>query len=255
MSYILSAFLGNPHWNQAFKSIVIPSSSIFSREFVITSIAILGTTITPWGQFFVQSYMKDKNVPIHNLKYAKMESLFGASLALMFTFFIVVATAATLFVNKVQITSGEQAALAIKPFAGEFSGVLFAVGLANAGIIGMIIISLATAYAFSEFFGFEGTLDSPYTKSRIFYTLFLCNLIIAGAIVIIPSVSLYKIVIYTQSLNAFLLPLILFFLLKITNNKELMGTYTNTKWYNYIAIAAAVMIVLASLFAVISSFF
>jgi NRAMP (natural resistance-associated macrophage protein)-like metal ion transporter len=254
LSYVFSAVMGKPHWSEAVKSLVVPSGSIFNRDFIITAIAVLGTTITPWGQFFVQSYMKDKNIPIHNLRFAKVEAFFGAGLSNFFTFFIIVATAATLFVNKIHVTSGEQAALAIKPFAGEFAGALFASGLMGAALIGMIIISLSTAYAFSEFFGFEGTLDAPYSKSRLFYGLFLFNLILAGLIVMIPSINLFTLVIYTQSLNAILLPIILFFLQKITNNKDIMGTYINGRWYNYIAGFSAVLIVGATLAAVITSF-
>lgn len=254
LSYVFSALMGKPHWGEAVKSLVVPTGGIFKREYIITAIAVLGTTITPWGQFFVQSYMKDKNIPIQNLRFAKVEAFFGASLSNFFTFFIIVATAATLFVNKITVTSGEQAALAIKPFAGEFAGVLFACGLMGAALIGMIIISLSTAYAFSEFFGFEGTLDAPYAKSKFFYGFFLVNLIIAGLIVMLPQINLFKIVIYTQSLNAVLLPIILFFLLRITNNKDLMGAYTNSRWYNYIAGFAAILIVVATLFAVITSF-
>lgn len=255
LSYVFSALMGKPHWGEAVKSLVVPTTAIFNKDYLITAIAVLGTTITPWGQFFVQSYMKDKNIPINNLKFAKVESFFGASLSNFFTFFIIVATAATLFVNRIVVTSGEQAALAIKPFAGEFAGILFACGLMGAALIGMIIISLATAYAFSEFFGFEGTLDAPFSKSRLFYVLFLFNLILAGLIVMLPSINLYKIVLYTQSLNAVLLPVILYFLLRITNNKELMGTYTNNRWYNYIAAGAAGLIVLATIIAVGLSIF
>jgi NRAMP (natural resistance-associated macrophage protein)-like metal ion transporter len=254
LSYVFSALMGKPHWHEAIRSLVVPSTQIFHKEYLLTAIAVLGTTITPWGQFFVQSYMKDKNIPIHNLRFAKIESFFGASLSNFFTFFIIVATAATLFVNKITVTSGEQAALAIKPFAGDFAGVLFASGLMGAALIGMIIISLSTAYAFSEFFGFEGTLDAPFSKSKLFYGLFLFNLIVAGLIVMLPQINLFKIVLYTQSLNAILLPLILFFLLRITNNKELMGAYTNNQWYNYIAAGSAGLIVFATLAAVILSF-
>ncbi len=253
LSYVFSALLGKPHWGEAFTSLVVPSSNILTKDYIVTAIAVLGTTITPWGQFFVQSYMKDKNVPINNLRFAKFEAFFGASLSNFFTFFIIIATAATLFVNKVNVTTGEQAAMAIQPFAGKFAGVLFAVGLMNAALIGMIIISLSTAYVFSEFFGFEGTLDAPFSKSKLFYGIFLFNLTAAGLIVMLPSINLFKIVLYTQSLNAILLPVILFFLLKISNNKELMGTYTNNKWYNYVAGTSAVMIVLAAIAAVVTS--
>jgi NRAMP (natural resistance-associated macrophage protein)-like metal ion transporter len=254
IAYIISAVKGNPNWGLAFKSLAIPTSHVFNKDFFLTSIAVLGTTITPWGQFFVQSYMKDKNIPLQNLRFAKFEALFGASLSNMFTFFIIIATAATLFIHNIPLLSGEQAVLAIQPFAGKFSGLLFGIGLINASIIGMIIISLSTAYAFSEFFGFEGTLDAPFSKSRIFYGIFLGNLIVAALIVMLPFVSLFQIVLYTQSLNAILLPVILYFLLRISNNKELMGVYTNNKWYNIIAIVSSALIIIASVLAVITSF-
>jgi NRAMP (natural resistance-associated macrophage protein)-like metal ion transporter len=255
LAYVFSALKGRPDWALSFKSMFVPTANLMTKDFFITAIAVLGTTITPWGQFFVQSYMKDKSIPVHNLRFAKIEAFFGASLSNMFTFFIIVATAATLFIHGIPLTSGEEAVHAIRPFAGNFSGILFGLGMINAAIIGMIIISLSTAYAFSEFFGFEGTLDAPFSKSRIFYGIFLGNLIISGLIVMLPNISLFKIVLYTQSLNAILLPVILFFLLKISNNKELMGTYTNNKWYNVIAVASSVLIIIASALAVITSFF
>ena len=120
--------------------------------------------------------------------------------------------------------------------------------------MGIIIIALTTAYAFSEFFGYAGSLDAPFEKGKLFYGLFLVQLIVAALIVIFPFTSLFKIVFYTQSLNALLLPVIFYFLLKMTNNKELMGTYTNNKWYNYFAIFSSVIIIVASLFVFISAF-
>lgn len=254
-SYVISAVKSGPDWGMALTSLVNPRSITLSKEFVITSIAVLGTTITPWGQFFVQSFVNDKKLPIEKLKYSQFETYFGAVLTDFFSFFMIIATAATLFVNKIPLVSGEQAALAIKPFAGELAGVLFGVGLLNAAIMGIIIISLSTAYAFSEFFGYEGSLDSPFNRGKLFYGLFLLQLIIAGLIVMIPSISLFKVVVYTQSLNAILLPVILYFLLKITNDKELMGEHTNSKWYNYVSVVATVIIILAALFAVVTGIF
>ena len=119
--------------------------------------------------------------------------------------------------------------------------------------MGIIIISLSTAYAFSEFFGFVGSLDAPFERGKLFYGLFLFQLVLAAFIVTLPFVSLFKIVFFTQSLNALLLPVIFYFLLKITNNKELMGSYTNNKWYNYFAIVSSAIIILAALFVFISS--
>lgn len=250
IAYVISAALGRPHWGEAAKSLFVPSAGLFSKQYLFISIAVLGTTITPWGQFFVQSYMKDKNVSLRKLGYAKLEAFLGAFLSNFFTFFIIVATAATLFVHNIPLDSGDRAALAIKPFAGDFAGLLFAIGLVNAAIIGIIIVSLTSAYAFSEFFGFTGSLDEPYKKGRIFYINFLITIIAASVLVITPWFPLFKIVLYTQSLNGILLPLFFYFLLKIVNNKELMGRYVNGRIYNIFAITATVFITIAGLLAV-----
>lgn len=253
-SYIFSAIRAQPDWSSAMTNLVWPKDLKFSPEFVFAGIAVLGTTITPWGQFFIQSYVNDKKISLDSLKLAQIETYFGAFLTDFFSFFMVVATAATLFVNKIPLVSGEEAALAIKPFAGEFAGTLFGIGLLNAGIMGIIIISLSTAYAFSEFFGYEGSLDAPFERGKLFYGIFLFQLILAMSIILLPNISLFQIVFYTQSLNALLLPVILFFLLKITNSKQLMGKYTNSPWYNYFSIFSTILIIGASIFTVISAF-
>ena len=253
-AYIFSALKAKPDWGTAFVSLVSPKDFHFSKEYVFAGIAVLGTTITPWGQFFIQSFVNDKKISLKSLKLAQIETYFGAFLTDFFSFFMIVATAATLFVHKIPLVSGEAAALAIKPFAGEFAGTLFGLGLMNAGIMGVIIISLSTAYAFAEFFGYEGSLDAPYERGKLFYGIFLFQLILAMLIVLIPSVSLFKIVFYTQSLNSVLLTVILFFLLKITNLKHVMGEYTNSRLYNYFSIISVILIVVASIFTVVSSF-
>lgn len=253
-SYIISAFKAGPDWGKAVTSLVIPTDIKWSKEFIIASIAVLGTTITPWGQFFIQSYVNDKKIPLDKLKYSQFETYFGAFLTDFLSFFMIIATAATLFIYKIPLTSGEQAALAIKPFAGELAGVLFGIGLLNAGLMGVIIIALSTAYAFSEFFGFEGSLDAPFERGKIFYGIFILQLIIAASVVMIPSISLFKIVFFTQSFNAILLPAVFYFLLQLTNNKELMGKYVNTKTQNYISVVATIIIVVAATIAVFGTF-
>jgi NRAMP (natural resistance-associated macrophage protein)-like metal ion transporter len=253
LAYVVSAIMAKPDWGQAVTSLVIPQKSMFSIHYLIIAIAILGTTITPWGQFFVQSYMKDKNVPIGRLNYAKLEAYLGAFISNFFSFFIIVATAATLYANSIPLNSGDRAALAIKPFVGEFASIFFAVGLVSAAIIGIIIVSLTSAYAFTEFFGFTGSLDKPYKKGRPFYINFLFNIILATILVITPFFPLFKIVLYTQSLNGILLPIFFYFLLKIINNKELMGKYTNSKISNIFAIGSTIFIGVAAVAAVIFS--
>ncbi len=253
IAYIFSAIKARPDWSQAFAGLVIPPANLFDRNYIFAAIAVLGTTITPWGQFFISSFVFDKKIDLKQLKFTQLETFLGAFLTDFFSFFMIVATAATLYINKIPLLTGEQASLAIKPFAGNLAGTLFGLGILNAGFMGVVIVALSTAYVFSEFFGFEGSLDAPFNKGRIFYILFLSQLILAALIVLLPSISLFKIVFYTQSLNGVLLPFVFYFLLKITNNPDLMGTHVNKKWYNYFAIIASVVIVLASLFTVIAN--
>lgn len=253
IAYIFSAFKSNPDWPRAISSVFIPTNVKISREFIFATIAVLGTTITPWGQFFVHSFVLDKKLSPDKLKYEQIETFFGAFLTDFFSFFMIVATAATLFVYKIPLTSGEQAAIAIEPFAGKLASVLFGLGIMNAGFMGIVIVSLSTAYAFSEFFGYEGSLDSVFQKGKSFYIIFLAQLIIAMLINLIPNVSLFKIVFYTQSLNGALLPITFFFLLKAANNPEIMGSYVNKKWYNYFIIGASIIITIASLTTIIGS--
>jgi len=252
--YVVSAIKARPDWGLAIKSLILPVNIKLSKEFIFGAIAVLGTTITPWGQFFVHSYIIDKRLTADKLKYEQLETFFGAFLTDFFSFFMIVATAATLFVNKIQLVAGEQAALAIKPLAGNLAGVLFGLGILNAGFMGVVIVSLSTAYAFSEFFGNEGSLDAPFEKGKTFYILFLSQLVIAALIVTIPSISLFQIVFFTQSLNGVLLPFMFFFLLKITNDRTLMGKHTNQSWYNYFATISSFIIIIASVFTIISSF-
>jgi len=254
-TYVISAFKSKPDWNLALTSIVVPKGIQLNKEYVFGAIAVLGTTITPWGQFFVNSFILDKKIGLSKLKFTQLETFFGAFLTDFFSFFMIVATAATLFANKIVLISGEQAALAIKPFAGNLAGTLFGLGMLNAGFMGIVIVSLSTAYVFTEFFGVEGSIDTPAKKGKLFYGIFLFQLLLAFAIVLLPSISLFKIVFYTQSLNGAILPFVFYFLLKITNDKDLMGININSRWYNYFAITASVVIVFASLFTIISTLF
>lgn len=254
VAYIISAFLAKPDWNLAIKSLVMPQNIHLTPAYVYAAIALMGTTITPWGQFFISSYINDKKLHIEHLRYEQFEIWAGAFITDFFAFFIIVAVAATLFTNGISINGAEDAALAIKPFAGEFAGILFGIGLLTASYMGAVIIPLTTAYAFSEFFGTEGSLDLPFNKSKMFYGIFLVQIIVAFFFVLIPGVSLFQIVLLTQSLNGVLLPFIIYFLLKFTNDPEVMGKHTNNAVYNIFATVSAIVIVFASIFIIIGGF-
>lgn len=257
IAYIFSAIAAKPDWSLAISNLFIPHgvpvTPEYLRNFLIIGLGVVGTTITPWGQFFVSSFAFDKKIEVDRLKYSQFETYFGAILTDFFSFFMIVATAATLFVHGIPLVSGDQAALAIRPFAGDLAGTLFAVGILNAGFMGVVIVALSTAYAFAEFFGLSGGLDSSFTKGRTFYLIFLFQLIAASLVVLLPSVSLFRMAIFTQTINAMILPIVLYYLLKLTNDPDIMGTYTNSVLKKRIAFGAIAIIALASAFVLIIS--
>jgi len=252
LAYVFSAFKSNPDWSLAFKNLAWPQGMSFTseywRNYIIIGLGVLGTTITPWGQFFISSFGLDKKIITEKLKFSQIEAYWGAFLTDFFSFFMIVATAATLFVNKIPLIDGTQASLAIEPFAGKLAAILFAIGIMNAGFMGIVIVGLSTTYAFSEFFGLTGSLDIPYNKSKIFYSVFIGQILIAFIIALFPFIDLFKIVITVQILNAMALPPIFYFLIKFTNNPGIMGKYVNNRFQKWFAIGGTVVITLASLF-------
>ncbi|OGG35682.1 hypothetical protein A2363_04145 [Candidatus Gottesmanbacteria bacterium RIFOXYB1_FULL_47_11] len=245
--YIASAFLAKPDWGLAIRSLGIPQGDI-SPAFIYTSVAVLGTIVTGWGQFFINSYIKDKHVSVEHLAYSRWEIYIGAVITNIFSFFMMVAVAATLFVNRIHVADAASAALSIQPFAGEFAGTLFGLGLLAAGMLGAIIVPLATAYAFSEFFGYSGSLDETFRKSKLFYGLFLVQIAAATAIVLLPNINLFRITIAANFLNGLVLPVIFYFLWRIANSDSIMGTYKNTRLQNILLVSAGVVITIAAVF-------
>jgi Mn2+/Fe2+ NRAMP family transporter len=248
--YIISAVKANPDWGMAFSNLIFPHgvrvTSTYMRDYLLIGMGVLGTTITPWGQFFISSFAFDKKIAKGKINYSQLETYWGAFLTDFFSFFMIVATAATLFVNAIPLVSGEQAALAIKPFAGQLASTLFAVGILNAGFMGVVIVSLSTAYAFAEFFGLSGSLDDDFKKSKTFYILFVIQLLIVGLIVTFTNLSLFKVAVITQTINAIALPLVFYYLIKLTNDRSLMGEFANNKFQKYFAVICTVVIMIAS---------
>lgn len=258
LAYIFSAFKSNPHWPTAITNLAWPHGIHFDsgywKNYLIIGLGVLGTTITPWGQFFISSFGLDKKIVKGKLFFSQIETYWGAFLTDFFSFFMIVATAATLFVHHIVLTDGTTAALAIEPFAGKLAASLFAFGIMNAGFMGIVIVGLSTTYAFSEFFGFSGGLDTNFTQSKTFYILFLIQLIIAFFIVLLPFVNLFQIVVATQIINAMALPPIFYYLIKFTNDKKYMGDLHNNTFQKWFAIVGTIVIALASVFTVIAQF-
>jgi Mn2+/Fe2+ NRAMP family transporter len=257
--YIFSAVKAKPDWNLALTNLGFPHGVLFTRsylkDYLIIGMGVLGTTITPWGQFFISSFAYDKKIEKGKVGLSQLETYWGAFLTDFFSFFMIVATAATLFVNHIVLDSGERAALAIAPFAGKLAGQLFAVGILNAGFMGLVIVSLSTAYAFAEFFGLSGSLDDSFKKSKTFYILYIAQLLAATLFVLISNVTLFQVALVTQIINAVALPLVFYFLINLTSDRSLMGEFVNNGFQKNFAIVSSVAIVLASVFTIAAVLF
>lgn len=255
LAYFVSAVLAKPDWALVAKSLVVPDKKALNFNYFYTAIAVLGTTVTAWGQFFINSYVKDKKLTPDKIKYSRWEIYIGAFLTDIFSLFMMVAVIATIYINNIPITDAKDAAIAIKPFAGVLASFMFGAGLLIAGFIGAAIVPLATAYAFSEFFGYEGSLDESFSQSKLFYIFFIIQIILGALVVMLPNLSLFQFTLYADFLNGIFLPIIFFFLYRFANDEDLMGKYKNTRTQNILLILSGVVITIASLAGGIGSLF
>lgn len=246
IAYFVSAILSKPDWGLVGKSLIMPTGKI-TFDYLYTSVAVLGTTVTAWGQFFINSYVKDKKLTVDRIGYNRLEIYVGAFLTDIVSLLMMVAVAATVFAHNVNIQGAADAALAIKPFAGDLAGVMFGAGLIVAGFIGAAIVPLATAYAFSEFFGYEGSLDVNFSRSRLFYGFFIVQVLFGVAAISFPNFALFKFTLYADFINGLFLPIIFFFLYKFANDKEIMGKYRNSRLQNILLVGSGIIITIASL--------
>lgn len=242
ISYVFVAIIVKPDWVDAVRQSFIFPRIEMDLGYWFSRIAVLGTTITAWGQFFIQSYIVDKRISEEHLKYSKYEIIFGTILTTLFSFMMAIAVGETLFKNHIQVTDGFSAALALKPLAGDLSFMLFAAGLFGASILGLTIVPLATAYVFAELFGYEGSLDTDFSRGRLFYSFFIVQIIIGLIAVLFPDTSLFKLTLYVDFLNGAMLPLIFYFLIKFGESEELMGKYVIRGFNSWFLRASAALI-------------
>lgn len=245
ISYVISGFLAKPEWKEVWKGF-IPTFKT-STEYLVLMIAMIGTTITPWMQFYLQGSIVDKRVKISHLKYSATEVYIGSFFTDFIAFFIIVATSATLFKNGISINSAEEAALALAPLAGKYCSLLFAIGLINASVLASAIVPLSTAYAICEAFGWESGLDRKFKEAPLFFSIFIGVITLGAGIVLIPSLNLIKVMIISQTTNGILLPLILIFMLILVNDRKIMGEYKNNFFQNLISYTTAIMLIILTL--------
>ena len=246
-SYVLSGILVNPPWQEVMVASVTPS---FSRnaEFLFMAIGVIGTTITPWGQFYVQASIVDKGIMAKDYAYTRWDVFIGSFFTGFVAFFIVVATAATLYVNNISIETAKDAALALEPLAGKYASMLFAFGLFGASMLAAFILPLSTAYAICEAFGFEHGISKSYEEAPVFFGMYTALIVIGASLVLLPGLSLYHIMLTSQVVNGVLLPPILIFMVLIASDKNIMENYSNSRMYNVVSwIFTIVLIILTVL--------
>jgi NRAMP (natural resistance-associated macrophage protein)-like metal ion transporter len=255
LCYIVSALLAHPNFGEAVKSLVIPAGAVkINGAYILMIMAVIGTTITPWGQFFIQDYIVDKKLTKDDLKIERGDVFIGSFFTNFISFFIIVACSATLFAKGIRITDASQAALALQPLAGQFASTLFAFGFLNASLFGAVIVPVTTAYVITEAFGIESGLNFKFREAPQFYGLFLLLLLLGGAVVMLPFIPLITILVVTQAINAALLIPIFIFLYIMSNDKKLLGEYVNGRLVNIVVIITLVGIAVASTLYMISLF-
>lgn len=246
LTYVISAFMSHPSWGAVGRATVVPSFQM-NPEYISLFIATIGTTIAPWMQFYQQSSVAEKAISLKNYRYEALDTYIGSFLTNFVSFFIVVACAGTLFVAGVRVNTAAEAAGALAPLAGKYASVLFAVGLLNASIMAAGVLPLSTAYSVSEAFGWESGVGKSFHEAPLFYGLYTALIVLgAGIILFVPESRLVSIMLFSQAANGILLPLILVLMLKLVNDRSLMGEYVNSKGKNFVVWAQAIiMIVLA----------
>ena len=245
LAYVFSAFLAKPDWGQVFAGTVIPTVQL-RGTYILTLVAAVGTTISPYMQLYVQSAVAERGVRMSDYRYERLEVYVGAIFSNAIAFFIIVSTAATLFVHSggkgVPIGSAAQAAQALTPFLGIFASRAFAIGLLGAALLAAGVLPLSTSYSLAEAFGFERGVGQGFQEAPFFWGLFTLLIVIGVVVAMLPNLPVIQILLNLYLLNGLLLPIILFAILYLVNKKRLMGRYTNGLVYNVVSYALAVVV-------------
>jgi Mn2+/Fe2+ NRAMP family transporter len=251
VTYVISGFLVHPDWGQVFHQTVVPPIQL-NQGYLLTLVAVIGTTIAPWMQFYQQSAIADKHIKIAHLNYERIDTYVGAFLTDFIAFFIVVCTGATLFVHHIQITQAKDAALALAPLVGgngQIAEILFGIGLLNASLMAASVLPLSTAYSVAEAFGWERGVGHSFKEAPQFLTLYTIIIGLgAGITMFVPQDRLVFVLNLPNVVGGMLLPLILVLMILLCNDRRLLGRYVNGPIFNTIAwITTVVMTVLSAL--------
>ncbi|MFN2499809.1 MAG: Nramp family divalent metal transporter [Pyrinomonadaceae bacterium] len=254
LGYIVSAFMAHPNWSAVAAGFTKPTFSL-GAAYLFTCVAVIGTTISPYMQVYVQSSVVEKGITPDEYRKTKADVWVGTIFAMLIVFFIVVSTGATLHKFGIRIETAADAARALKPLAGPYAEKLFAVGLFGASMLAAGVLPLATAYSISEALGFEKGVSRSFREAPIFIGVFTFLVAVGAAIAVIPNLPLIRVLLVTQVINGLLLPIILFAVMRLVNDREVMGAYVNGRLYNLFAWLTVIIVTALSSLLILATVF
>ncbi len=242
ISYVASALMAKPAWPAVLRAAVTPSFQ-FDTGYLLLLVTLIGTTVAPWQQFYQQSAIVDKGLKPPHLNYEMVDVLVGIVYAILVVGFIVVTCASTLFVNGVPIETAKDAALALRPLAGAHAATLFALGLLNASLLASAVLPLSTAYVVCEAFGWESGVSKRLSEAPVFFGIHAALILLGGGVVLLPLKSLVATMMASQTLNGVILPIVMVVMLRLVNDRGLLGRYANRGLYNVLAWAIVIVLI------------
>lgn len=254
LAYVASGFLARPDWNTVAVASITPSFH-FDAGYVTIFVTIIGTTIAPWMQFYQQSSIIDKGLKVSDMAYERLDVIIGSLFAVVVAAFITIACAAALFANGQLIETAQDAAIALRPLAGTYASALFALGLLNASVFSAAILPLSTAYVVCEAFGWEAGISRNWREAPIFFIIYTALIVVGAAIILLPIKSLIQAMLASQTLNGVLLPFVLIVMLRLVNDRRLMGRFVNGRLANAISWGMVIVLVLLTVILVAASVF
>ena len=246
VAYPVAAIMANPPWHEILRATVVPDFRPTS-DYMMMMIGVVGTTIAPWMQFYQQSAVVEKRITVEQYGFTRLDVVVGCILAIVVAVFIVVACAASIHVKGLSVETAADAAMALKPLVGEHATALFAFGLCNASLFAACILPLSTAFYICEGLGWESGVDNDFRQAPQFFWLFTVIIVLSALIILIPRAPLIAIMYLSQVVNGAVLPFVLVFMLRLINNRRIMGSHVNGPVFNIIAWITVVIMILLTL--------
>lgn len=254
LAYVGSGLMASPPWGEVARAVITPTFQ-FNAGYVTIFITVIGTTIAPWMQFYQQASIVDKGLKVSDYTYERIDVIIGSVFAVLVAAFITIACAATIYRDHGSIQTAADAAVALGPLAGDYAATLFALGLLNASIFSAAILPLSTAYVVCEAFGWESGVSRDWKEAPVFFGIYTAFIVLGAGIILFPFPSLIQAMLDSQTLNGVLLPIILIAMLKLINEKRLMGQYVNGRVFNALAWGTVIILIGLTGLLVVTSMF